>query len=216
MPGTDKSGGGIRKQLFAWGLAHCTGYYEGALLERKRALFAGLTGTVLEIGPGAGANLPLYPKGIKWIGIEPNLYMHGYLMKKIKELGMNAEVRHMSVEHMDLDDIKADAVVSTVVLCSVHNPKSALHEVLRALKSGGKFIFIEHVAAPPGTLQRYAQEWLRPIWSFFFDRCRPNRETGKLIRAAGFESVQFEHFRVPVPVVSIHIAGIATKGRVAK
>jgi hypothetical protein len=40
--------------------------------EFKRKHFSALTGTVLEIGPGAGSNLRYLPKDIYWIGIEPN------------------------------------------------------------------------------------------------------------------------------------------------
>jgi len=62
-------------------------------------------------------------------------------------------------------------------------------------------------------MQRLLQYLIRPFWSFAFDHCRIDRETGKFLRAAGFESIQFERFRVPVPIVSLHIAGVAVKGK---
>ena len=61
--------------------ARFNGRYELSVASKKQALFAGLGGDVLEIGPGTGVNLVYLPVGIRWIGIEPNTYMHGYLRK---------------------------------------------------------------------------------------------------------------------------------------
>ncbi len=49
--------------------------HEPFVAERKKRLFADLSGTVLEIGPGTGANFAHLPDGVRrWIGIEPNPY----------------------------------------------------------------------------------------------------------------------------------------------
>jgi hypothetical protein len=37
----------------------------------RRSLFAGLRGTVLEIGAGKGANFGLLPGQVRWVGLEP-------------------------------------------------------------------------------------------------------------------------------------------------
>lgn len=63
--------------------------------------------------------------------------------------------------------------------------EGALGEVRRVLGPGGGFLFMEHVAAPKGSLLRGAQRLIRPAWKALGDRCRPDRETGSLIRAAG-------------------------------
>src|SRR5688572_24329679 len=55
--------------------------------ERKRPLLGGLTGHVVEIGPGAGANLEYVRPGVRWTGIEPNPHMHRYLRAKAARLG---------------------------------------------------------------------------------------------------------------------------------
>jgi hypothetical protein len=49
---------------------------------RKRALLGDLTGDVVELGPGTGANLPYFPAGARWTGVEPNPYMHPHLRQK--------------------------------------------------------------------------------------------------------------------------------------
>jgi hypothetical protein len=46
---------------------------------------------------------------------------------------------------------------------------------------------------------------------FLADGCCPDRETWRALEAAGFAPLSLEHFRVQVPIVSPHIAGVATK-----
>lgn len=199
------------KRLFAWMMAQGSPEYEKAVGDRKRTLFANLHGDVLEIGPGTGPNLPYYGQDIHWIGIEPNPYMHSYLHKEAERLGLNIDLRSGTAERLEAEDNSMDAVVSTLVLCSVTEITSTLQEVLRVLKPGGRFLFIEHVAAPRGTWLRRVQRGIRPIWKVIGDGCHPDRETWIALENAGFESVNYQHFQAPVPLVSPHIVGVATK-----
>ncbi|WP_414586464.1 class I SAM-dependent methyltransferase [Scytonema sp. PCC 10023] len=200
------------KRLFAWLMAQGDDVYDKFISDRKRSLFANLHGNVLEIGPGTGPNLPYYPKDINLIGIEPNPFMHSYLKKEAQKLGFNnIDLRTSTAEQIDAEDNSMDAVVSTLVLCSVPNLAATLQEVLRVLKPGGSFLFIEHVAAPQGTLLRQVQSTIRPIWKVLADGCHPDRETWIALENAGFKSVNYEHFKVPVPIVSPQIIGVAIR-----
>jgi len=116
----------------------------------------GVPNYVLEIGPGAGPNLAYFSPHIRWVGIEPNPFMHPYLRRQAERLNRTVEIRDASAERVPLQDNSVDAVVSTLVLCSVKDVSGALQEILRVLRPGGRFVFIEHVAAPPGT-------WLRRL-----------------------------------------------------
>lgn len=201
------------KRLFAWMMAQGSPEYEKAVGDRKRTLFANLHGDVLEIGPGTGPNLPYYAQDIHWIGIEPNPYMHSYLQKEAERLGLNIDLRCGTAERLEAEDNSMDAVVSTLVLCSVPDLPGTLQEVLRVLKPGGRFLFIEHVAAPRGTWLRRVQSGIRPMWKVLGDGCHPDRETWIGLENAGFESVNYQHFQAPFPIVSPHIVGVATKKR---
>ena len=202
---------GLRKRIFAWVLAKGNAKYERALAERKRALLGGLRGTVLEIGPGAGANLQYFAPGVHWIGIEPNPFLQRYLRQEAGKLGLQVELRGGEAEHLEAADASVDAVVSTLVLCSVPSVGAALEEILRVLKPGGCFVFIEHVAAPPGTWLRRTQRALRPFAKLFADGCHPDRETWAEIEGAGFSEVKIERFRAPLLTASPHIAGVAIR-----
>lgn len=202
---------GWYKSVFAWMMAHLSAEYEQTVGDRKHSLFANIHGDVLEIGPGTGPNLFYYPKDIRWIGIEPNPYMHPYLQKEAEKLGLNIDIRTGTAERIDAEDNSIDTVVSTLVLCSVPNLSATLQEILRVLKPSGRFLFIEHVAAPQGTLLRKIQNGIKPVWKVTADGCNPNRETWIALESAGFASVNYQHFKAPFPIVSPHIMGIATK-----
>lgn len=204
---------GFYQRLFAWLMAHGNTQYEIDIQARKRVLFADLRGKVLEIGPGTGPNLSYYPRDIQWIGVEPNPYMHFYLRKEADRLGFQTiDLRLATAEHLEVEDNSVDAVVSTLVLCSVANLSVVLQEVNRVLKPGGRFLFLEHVAAPQDSRLRRLQNWLEPLWKVLGDGCHPNRETWVALEQAGFERVDYEHFRANLPaIVSPQIVGVATK-----
>lgn len=203
---------GWAKRLFAWMLAHSMGRYEQAVGQRKQSLLGTLRGRVLEIGPGVGVNLHSYAPSVEWIGLEPNPWMDAYMEAEAARLGRAIEIRRGRVEQIDLPEGSVDAVVSTLVLCSVDDQARALAEIRRVLRPGGVFVFLEHVAAPRGTRLRRIQRCLRPGWRRIADGCCPDRETWNAIEQAGFSRVEIEHFRGPVPVIRPHIAGRAVKG----
>ena len=203
---------GWYQRLFAWLMAHATAKYEAEMSDRKRELFSDLHGNVLEIGPGTGPNLRYYPSDIHWTGIEPNSHMYPYLQQEAERLGLDIDIKSGTAERLDAEDNSIDAVVSTLVLCSVENLSTVLQEVLRVLKPGGQFFFLEHVAAPQRTGLRQIQNWIKPLWTVLGDGCHPNRETWVALENAGFERVDYQHFRADVPaIVSPQIIGMAIK-----
>ncbi|AVH69772.1 class I SAM-dependent methyltransferase [Nostoc sp. 'Lobaria pulmonaria (5183) cyanobiont'] len=199
------------KRFFAWMMAPSTNKYDKIVSDRKRSIFANLQGKVLEIGPGTGPNLPYYPKDIHWIGIEPNPHTHYSLQKQAEKLGLNIDLRSGNAEWLDAEDNSIDTVVSTLVLCSVPNIDYTLQAILRVLKPGGRFLFIEHVAAPQRSLLQQLQNTISPIWQVIGDGCHPDRETWIALGKASFSSIHYERFDAQLPIVSPHIIGVATK-----
>jgi len=200
------------KRLQAWALSRTNRRYDAMVADEKRALLSPLAGTVLEIGPGSGNNLPFLSTsggGVRWIGVEPNPFFHDRLRARGERLGIDVDVRAATAEALPAADQSVDAVISTLVLCSVRDPEAALREVRRVLKPGGRFVFIEHVAAPHGTGLRRVQRVIAPVWRALSDDCHPDRDTGRLIEAAGFADVELHNIRLPVPIMSPHIAGVA-------
>jgi len=208
--GTPKAG--LRQRIFAWALARFNTRYERFISKYKQELFRDVTGTVLEIGPGTGANLRyLNPARSVGQGVEPNPFMQAYLHEETNRLGMPIDIRMPTGETLPVTDESVDAVISTLVLCCVNSQRCALQEVLRVLKPGGRLLFIEHVAAPQGSWLRRTQNLLTPLWKRLGDGCHPNRETWVEVECAGFETVDYDRITAPTLIVSPEIVGIAIK-----
>ena len=207
-----RAGRRVRQRVFTYLLALFDRKVDSYLQPYKTRLFRDLAGTVLEIGPGLGANLRYLPRDVHWIGIEPNVFMHRTLLAEAKRLNLTANVQLGMSEDLPFPDCSIDTILATLVLCSVRDQKQTLKEVLRVLKPRGQFLFIEHVAAPLGTRQHILQRICQPIWSQLMDGCQPTRDTMRELAQGGFTNVTTEHFTAPVPIISPHIAGVATKG----
>ncbi len=199
----------LYKRLHARLLATGCRRYDRGVEDHKRRLLGALAGTVVEIGPGGGSNLRFYGAGVRWVGIEPNPWAHDYLRREAARVALDAEVRAGTAEALPAADASVDAVVSTLVLCTVPDVRRALAEVRRVLRPGGRFVFVEHVAAAAGTRTRAAQRLVRPVWPLLADGCHADRDTERAIREAGFARVELARFHVPVPVIGPHIAGVA-------
>ncbi len=106
-----------------------------------------------------------------------------------------------------------DAVVCSLVLCSVPEQPAALAAIARVLKPGGHLVFLEHVAADgrPGRLKW--QRRVEPVWKHLMGNCHLTRRTEAAIAAAGFEieRIQRESIRKALPIVRPSIRGIARK-----
>lgn len=185
-------------------------YQHRRLGARKRALFDNLPPLVVELGAGAGASMRYLAPGSRLVAIEPNPHAHDALRRKAARYGIALEIRDARAEATGLATASVDAVLCTLVLCTVEDQAAALAEVRRVLRPGGRFVFVEHVASAPGPL-RALQRFLRRPWRYVFDGCCLDRDTAAAIAASGFTDVQIEHGRfggVFVPVWP-QISGVA-------
>lgn len=187
-------------------------YIGWSMGRRKRRVFADLPMSVVEIGPGVGANLGYLPNRATLIALEPNVYMHPQLEAAAARRGVHLDLRPRMAEESGLDDDSVDTVISSLVLCSVQDPAAVLAEVRRILRPGGTFRFAEHVVARHPGPTRLLQRLLRRPWAWTFEGCSCERDLEGAIRDAGFEEVQVERYRLYSPFVpfNTHIAGIAT------
>ena len=212
MSGSDDGArGGLYRRFFAWLMQRMAPDHDKVLVDHKRRLMGGLTGKVVEIGAGTGVNLAYLLDEVRYVAVEPNTHMHPYLQHEAKLRGRRIEIRAGTGERLPVETGSADAVVSTLVLCSVDDVAGVLAEIRRVLKPGGRFVFIEHVAAPAGSRLLRWQGRIRPLWSRLGDGCEPDRDVAAVIQRAGFAEVQLEEFAadLPVPIVRPHIAGVA-------
>jgi SAM-dependent methyltransferase len=203
---------GLRSRLNALFMAGVDAYMDKVYGSRKRRLFTDLPDEVVEIGAGAGANMRYYPAGTRLIAIEPNPRMHPYLRRRARRRRMKLEIRTIRGEAIDLPDASAAAVVATLVLCSVADPRQVIAEVRRILKPGGRFIFLEHVAAPENSLLGRWQRWLHRPWLYLSEGCHLHRPSHTLVAEADFQQVKMECFMLsPALPFRPHIFGTAIR-----
>lgn len=192
--------------------------YEAEIEGYKSELFANLRGQakqILEIGIGTGPNLKYYANeaGTSVYGIDPNRKMEKYAQAAANAAGLppaNFKFLHAVSESLPLRDASVDAVIGTLVLCSVVDVNLTLQEVRRVLKPGGIYLFVEHVAAADGTVRRFIQGLLDPLQQTLADGCHLTRKTGKNITEAGFSDVDIHQAVLSTAsLINPHIIGIA-------
>lgn len=179
----------------------------------RRELLAHAYGDVLEIGFGTGLNLPHYPEQVdKVTTVDPNPGMHRLAQKRIRRTGIQVDQRVLSGERLPFDEASFDCVVSTFTLCSIDEVKQALSEVYRVLRSGGRFLFLEHGLSPEPGVQKW-QRRLNWLEMRLGEGCRLDRDIRLLVAALPFSSVEINAFyldRAPRTHGYLY-RGIATK-----
>lgn len=163
------------------------------IAEQRQKVVPNAGGTVLEVGMGTGLNIPFYDGGAidKVIGLDPSV-------TSFKKAARRATLREFPVEYLGLrgediplPDSSIDTVVLTYTLCSIENPATALSEMRRVLKPGGKLVFCEHGKAPTEGVYRW-QRRATPLWKRLVGGCHLDRDVPALIDAAGFRVVDLQ------------------------
>jgi ubiquinone/menaquinone biosynthesis C-methylase UbiE len=185
----------------------------GGLAERRAALVADLAGTVLEIGAGSGANFAHYPATVtRVVAVEPEPGLRRTARAAIADARVPVEVVDGLAERLPLGDASVDAVVCSLVLCSVRDQPAALREIRRVLAPGGRLRFLEHVKADTPGLARVQRVLDATCWPCLAGGCRTGRDTVAAIERAGFTVDRLDRFRFPdlrTPS-SGHVLGTAT------
>src|SRR5881397_3606294 len=167
-----------------WGHIFSAGYdrvmartERSCLAAHRAALLSDLTGDVLEIGGGTGANLSYYGPGVTSLTVtEPEQPMVKRAQRHIDERRPGTLLLRAPAEDLPFDDDSFDAVVSTLVLCTVDDQPRALREMRRVLRPGGQLLFVEHVRSDEQKLARH-QDRMAPLNRRIGHGCHCNRPT---------------------------------------
>lgn len=161
----------------------------GRDLEPLRArLLDGLSGRVIEIGAGTGANFAHYPPTVtEVLAVEPEPYLRERARRAARRAPVTVRVLAGHAEELEAADGELDGAVCCLVLCSVADQRLALAEIARVLRAGGELRFLEHVRAD-GRLRSGVQAALdgAGIWPALGGGCHCSRATLAAIEQAGF------------------------------
>ena len=188
----------------------------GGVADHRRRLLTGLSGQVIEVGAGTGRNFAHYPAQVASVlAVEPESHLREIAMRSAEVAPVRVDVVDGVAERLPATDASADAVVLSLVLCSVAIQHLALREVHRVLRPGGEVRFFEHVRAQTEGLARVQRALDATLWPTVGGGCHASRDTAAAIHDAGFTIEQLDRFRFPdirLPLpTSPHILGIARR-----
>ena len=158
--------------LERWGIGHL-----------RRALLHDVAGNVLEVGAGTGANLPIYGRSTQPTIID--IKSDRLLLARQKSGKLEMPATCANAHNLPFASNQFDAVVGTLVFCSIPNPEQALAEIRRVLKPNGRLLLLEHTRGH-GPISRRFTDWLHPLWFALQGECHLNRETAVTVQNAGF------------------------------
>ncbi len=164
----------------------------------KGRAIASLRGRVLEVGAGGGNNFANLGDGVEWRGLEPSARRRRELERRARARGHATPPLDGVAEAIPLPDATVDAVLGTVVLCSVRDQDQSLVEIHRVLVPGGRVVLAEHVAAPARTLRRLLQGVVSPFSRLLDHGCDPTRDTEAALRRSPLQTIRVERFELPV------------------
>ena len=174
------------------------------LKSRRVRLISNLSGRILEVGVGTGVNFQYYRNDVELTGIEPSPYMMLHAEKKRDLLFFpnrftlhNIGCGYTEMEKL-IEPLSLDAVVCTLVLCTVPNPEKALANFMRWLKPGGRLLILEHIKAHNRVAGKL-QDMINPVWERMAEGCQLNRTTDKMLSESGFRMVREERFNIGIP-----------------
>lgn len=155
-------------------------------------------GRVLEIGFGAGHNLPFYDasKVSHLWALEPSKEMRERAAERVSQSSIPLEFLDLPSEEIPLGSEEADTILITYTLCTIPDVMKALGEMRRVLKPQGKMIFCEHGEAPDENVRKW-QRRLTPAWKAIGGGCHVGRPIPKMVQDAGFRITGMETMYLP-------------------
>lgn len=152
---------------------------------RKWAV-GGVTGSILELGIGTGLNIEHYAETADVSAIDPDAASLSRARSRLDTKRRHVELFQARAEELPFPDHVFDAVVGTLVFCTISDPQRAMDQVHRVLKSGGRVRLVEHVRVRQPLIGRL-QDLAAPIWETVSGGCHLNRDILGIVRGSSLQ-----------------------------
>jgi len=169
--------------------------FEAKIENDRMQMLDKLKGNILDVGSGTGVNFKYFNANVKVFAVEPSKAMQDKSIAKVNaknieliNLGVNDKLLHNKIKEKSLD-----AIVCTLVLCTIPKPDLALENFKKWLKPNGKLIILEHIHSDKKFNAKF-ENIVNPLWKKFGDGCNLNRNTDKLIKEKGFKAIEESYF----------------------
>lgn len=155
-------------------------------------------GRVLEVGMGSALNLPYYDREkVEFIwGLEPSEAMREKSRPNIESSGLEVKLIDLPGEQIPLEDNSVDSILLTYTLCTIPDWPTALQQMRRVLKPGGRLVFTEHGEAPDEGVLKW-QNRMNPLWKKLAGGCNLNRKIPQLLTDSGFAIDELDAMYLP-------------------
>ncbi len=188
---------GLYDKYFLAPFINCACGTKPILYQRKKVVPL-CTGRVLEVGMGSALNLPYYDRDrVEFIwGLEPSEVMREKARPNIEKSGLEVKLIDLPGEQIPLEDNSVDSILLTYTLCTIPDWLTALQQMRRVLKPGGRLVFTEHGEAPDEGVLKW-QNRINPVWRKFAGGCNLNRKIPRLLTDSGFSVDQLDAMYLP-------------------
>jgi ubiquinone/menaquinone biosynthesis C-methylase UbiE len=184
---------------------------------QRDELLAGLSGRVVEVGAGNGANFRHYPRTVEEVvAVEPEPYLREKAQGAARDAPVPVRVVEGIADRLPVESHSVDAAISSLVLCTIPDAQGALAEMRRALRPGGELRFLEHVRSDEPRKARMQHMSDRSgIWPLLGGGCHCSRDTVASIEAAGYSIERIDSFSLGPSwwITNPHVLGAARAPR---
>lgn len=124
----------------------------------RSRLFARARGRVLDVACGTGLNAQFLPNATTYVGVDASPEMLAHASERVGDRDRVEGFGEMDAQRLAFADDTFDTVVSALSTCTFPEPVTALNEMARVCKPGGRVLLFEHGQSSVGPVARF-QAW---------------------------------------------------------
>ncbi|WP_090086121.1 class I SAM-dependent methyltransferase [Lentibacillus persicus] len=152
----------------------------------RRHLLANVSGNVLEVGVGIGANFPYYDKEkvhVTAVDFSPEMIKSA--RERAADCQINADFLQEDVESLDFEASSFDYIVSTLTMCGYPNPTGVLKRFNEWCHEEGTILLMEHGLSSNPVLS-ITQKAVDPLFKKAAG-CHCDRDMLEIVRNSGLQ-----------------------------